>query len=171
MTWTYDEVGATRTGVIPPGYRSLRVRHRIGHGDLGLLGEALLIWRVHAVAGVPVEASAGRAAPGVDAEARIGVGPLRLPAPCRVVWVEAAEDRVAFAYGTLPGHPFVGEESFAVERDGEGDLWFVAAAFSRPNWWAVRMTGPVAPALQRLYLARLAGGARRLASPETPRQD
>lgn len=167
MTWTYAEVGATREGPLPPGYRHLDVRYPLRRpvADLPALGEALLTWRLHAAIGVPMLASARRAAPGVDAQARLGVGPLRLPSPCRVVWVEesglSGGDRVAFGYGTLPGHVFSGEESFSIERDADG-LWFAARAFSRPvRWWA-RAAGPLVPLGQRLYLRRLAAGARSL---------
>lgn len=166
MTWTYPEVGVTRTGLPGPvGFRWLRVRHRLGPGDgrdLSELGEALLTWRVHAAAGVPLRTSAPRAAAGVDAETRLGVGPVRLRTPCRVVWVEATGDRVAFAYGTLPGHPFRGEEAFVIERDGAGDLWFAAQSVSRPAWRVLRPAGPLVRIPQRLYLRLLARGARRL---------
>lgn len=39
--------------------------------------------------------------------------------PVRVVSVVDTEDRVGFAYRTLPGHPVAGEEAFIVHRDGE----------------------------------------------------
>ena len=168
-TWTYPNVGVTRTGAagaVPEGYRRLHVRHRLGSasgpGDLGRLGEALLTWQVHAAAGISMQASAPRAAPGVDAETRLGFGPLRPQTPCRVVWVEKTRDRVAFGYGTLPGHLFSGEEAFAIEQDDAGHLWLVATAVSCPQWRMLKPVGPLVRVVQRLYLRLLARGARRV---------
>jgi len=160
---TYPEVGATRAGPLPGGYRHLHVRHRLGPGDLGAVGRALLTWRVHAAARVLVDADAPVADVGVDVRTRLGVGPLRLVVPCRVVWAETGERAVGFGYGSLPGHPFVGEEAFRVERDDDGVLWFVVDAFSRPAWaWLVPLARAV-PVVQHAYLRLLAHGARRLA--------
>ena len=164
MTWTYAEVGATRDGVRPPGYRWLNVRHRLGRGDVAGVGEALLTWRLHAAAGITLAADAPRAAPGVGAEARLGIGPLRLPAPCRVVWVEEGARRYGFGYGTLPGHVFVGEEAFTVERDADGVVWFVVQAFSRPARWPLQLARPAVALGQRAFVGRLAAGARSLLS-------
>lgn len=160
---TYPEVAATRGGPLPAGYRHLHVRHRLGAGDLDVVGRGLLAWRVHAAAHVTVHADAPVADVGVDVRTHLGAGPLRLVVPCRVVWAEAGERAIGFGYGSLPGHPFTGEESFRVERDEAGVLWFVVDAFSRPVWrWLVPLARAV-PLVQRAYLRLLAHGARRLA--------
>ena len=57
MSFTYPEVGATRTGDRPAGYRHLTVRRRLSRHahppqDLERLGEQLLSWQVHAAARV-----------------------------------------------------------------------------------------------------------------------
>lgn len=162
---TYAEVGATLRGVHPDGYRRTRVRRRVASSAtparLTALGDALLGWRVHAAAGVPVDAD-GPAAPGVRATSRPGVGPVRLVAPCVVVGVERTADRRGFAYGTLHGHPFRGEERFGVERGADGGLWFTVDAFSVPDRAWVRAAGPLVGVGQRVYAWRLAGAARRL---------
>lgn len=44
----------------------------------------------------------------------VGAGPLRLRAPCRVVYTVTESRRRGFAYGTLPGHPECGEEAFVI---------------------------------------------------------
>jgi len=45
-------------------------------------------------------------------------------------------DRKGFAYGTLPGHPERGEESFVVERRPDESVWLTIRSFSRPaNRW------------------------------------
>ena len=163
---TYPDVGATRHGPLPSGYRALRVRHLLGAGadavDLERVGDALLRWRVHAAAHVEVIPSAPEAAEGVRVASRPGVGLLRLSVPCAVVWVERTPRRVGFGYGTLPRHPFRGEEAFTVELDDTGDLWFVVTAFSEPAVTSVRLLGPTVVIGQRLYLRVLARGARRV---------
>lgn len=63
-------------------------------------------------------------------------------------------DRVGFAYGTLPGHPECGEQSFVVTRDETGAVWFTIRAFSRPARWFSRLGAPVTRVLQRLATRR-----------------
>lgn len=162
---TYPEVGATRTGQLPPGYRHLRYRTSLGHGDFAAAGDALLDWRLHRAAGVRIEASAPRAAAGVTVVAGLGLGRLRLRAPCQVVWAVADERQAGFGYGTLPGHPARGEEAFLVERDDLGEVWFSVTAFSRPAGWLMRSVGALAVAFQHLYARQLAATLRRLAAP------
>jgi uncharacterized protein (UPF0548 family) len=157
---TYAEVGATRAGPLPPGYRHLRYRTRLGRDDLADAGTAVLTFAMQRAAGVRIRSSAPMAALGVSVTSGLGIGPLRLWAPCRVVWVEQSEDRAGFAYGTLPGHPERGEESFLVSRDGAGDVWLAVTAFSLPASWYTRAAGPVVPVFQAGY-ARLCGRALR----------
>lgn len=58
------------------------------------------------------------------------------PVPTRVVLLEVDEARVMYAAGTLPGHPFSGEESFTLERTDDGSVWLTVRSFARPAaWW------------------------------------
>lgn len=160
---TYAPVGATRERVrsgAVPGYRVLRARHRVARGgdetQRAALAQDLRAWRVHRAAGVRVRA-AGPAMQGVEVVTSLGVGPLAVRAPTRVVWA----DHEGFGYGTLTGHPFAGEEAFRVVlRDG--DVWLDVEAYSRPAQTAVRWAGPLVPVVQRLYVRLLARAARRL---------
>ncbi|NGN70487.1 DUF1990 domain-containing protein, partial [Streptomyces sp. A7024] len=79
------------------------------------------------------------------------------------VWAEEGDARGGFGYGTLSGHPEVGEESFVVELAADGDVYFTVTAFSRPAAWYARAGGPVVPVMQRLYARQLARTLRRLA--------
>ncbi|GAA0459166.1 DUF1990 domain-containing protein [Streptomyces olivaceiscleroticus] len=164
---SYPEHGATQHGPLPAGYHHLRVEVPVGHGRAVLerAGEAITTFRMHRAAGVRVRAGAASAEPGVPVEVGLGVGPLRVTAPCRVVWSTYDSDRIGFAYGTLDGHPERGEESFLAELRADGSVWFAVTAFSRPARWYTRLAGPVVPVLQRAYarhcgrtLRRLAGG-------------
>ncbi|RKN07637.1 DUF1990 family protein [Streptomyces radicis] len=135
----------------PPGYRLLRARVRVGEGpdDLAEAGRIVTMWGMHRAAGFRVAADEPRARPGVVVDASLGAGPLRLPAPCRVVWTVDEPDRVGFAYGSLPGHPLTGEEAFEVERAEDGAVWLKVTAFSRGATWYTRAAWPLVGVVQR----------------------
>ncbi|MFF5263440.1 DUF1990 family protein [Actinomadura viridis] len=165
--FTYADVGATRDGDIPPGYRWLRTRTEIGSGPEVMRNatDALMEFWMHRALPARVTASAPRAVAGVVVELSLGPGPLRVAAPCRVVWAEEGERRAGWAYGTLPGHPASGEESFVVHMDDSGDVWFTVTAFSRPASRLMRAAGPLAPMFQRAYAHRCGTVLRRLSRP------
>lgn len=152
-TFTYAEVGATRLGPLPRGYHHLHVRVPVGRGRdaFEAAGTALTTWRLHRRAGATVRADAPRAETGGAVEVSVGVGPLRVAAPCEVVWTAYERERTGFAYGTLTGHPERGEEAFTVELADDGTVWFTVLAFSRPAAWYTRIGGPLVPVLQRGY--------------------
>ena len=72
-----------------------------------------------------------------------------LAAPCRIVGVIDGQTRWGFAYGTLPGHPEQGEESFAVSMSADRTVRFEIEAFSRPGDPIVRLSGPIGRGIQR----------------------
>jgi uncharacterized protein (UPF0548 family) len=162
----YPEVGATRHEELPDGYRHLRHQVLIGRGRdvFEAAGAAVTTWRMHREAGVRIRAGALRAEPGTAVECAIGVGPLRIDAPCRVVWTVYEAQRIGFAYGTLAGHPECGEESFVVELLPDDSVRFTVTAFSRPGRWYTRLAGPLVPLCQRLYARHCGRTLRRLAA-------
>lgn len=156
---TYPEVGATRSASLPPGYSWLRRRVHLGHGlaVLDRAGAYVLGWGTQLGSGFALYPPPERIAAGTTVLLRIGLPrlrPARLVIPCRVVWTVEEPDRVGFAYGTLPGHPECGEESFVVSMDAAGDVWFEVAAFSRLAAWYARLGRPVAAMLQHLAIER-----------------
>ncbi|SNT31880.1 Uncharacterized protein, UPF0548 family [Asanoa hainanensis] len=155
---TYAEVGATETGELPPGYRHLRYRTAIGRDVFAVAAEAVLTWRMHRAAGIKVDTASAKAAPGVDVTMHIGP----LPAPCRVVWVVDEPNKAGWGYGTLPGHPARGEESFVVSQGEDGVTWFEVTAFSVPAGFLMKAAGPGARLFQRTYAAWCARALRRL---------
>jgi uncharacterized protein (UPF0548 family) len=161
---TYPEVGATREATSPAGYRHLHQRIHLGEGTAVMTSaaRALLTWRMHEAMGVRVQASAPRATAGVTVLTRPGVGPLRLAAPCRVIWAEETPRRAGFGYGTMRGHPLRGEEAFVVTLDPDNRVWFDIRSFSRPARWYVRLASPAVPLLQRAYAHRCGAVLRRL---------
>ncbi|MGW0759936.1 DUF1990 family protein [Streptomyces sp. NPDC002814] len=165
MSFTYDDVGATRErGFCPPGFHPMNVRTRIGEGEpvFRRASEAVLTWEMHRAMGVGIEASAERAEPGVDVTVTLA-GLIR--APCRVVWTVEEHRRAGWAYGTLTGHPECGEEAFLVERTGDGTVWLTVSAFSRGAKWYARAGGPATRGLQHAYARRLGATLRRLCAP------
>ncbi|MFJ1596356.1 DUF1990 family protein [Streptomyces sp. NPDC088261] len=164
--FTYREVGATRLGPLPRGYRHLFHTARIGRGRPAFeaAGAAVTTWAMHRRAGTRIRARSARAEAGGAVEVSLGAGPLRVRAPCRVVWTAYEKDRTGFAYGTLPGHPERGEESFMVDLHEDGTVWFTVMAFSRPARWYTRLAGPLVPVLQRAYAVRLGRTLERLAA-------
>lgn len=168
--FTYAGVGATGSGrageLPPPGYHLLRVRTGIGEGRevFAAAGRAVLDWRMHRALGIRVTASAPSAAPGVRVVVGLGAGPLRINAPCEVVWTADEARRTGFAYGTLPGHPERGEESFVVEWEPDGGVVLEVTAFSRPAAWYTRAAGPLGRVAQRAYAHRCGSVLRRLAA-------
>ncbi|MFI6516268.1 DUF1990 family protein [Spirillospora sp. NPDC050679] len=163
--FTYDEVGATETLDLPPGYNHLRVRVPVGEGPVVFrnAADALMEFWMHRAIPVRLNASARRAEPGVSVEVGLGVGPLRINAPCRIIWTTDLERRAGWAYGTLPGHPERGEESFVVHLDDEGEVWLTVTAFSLPASRLARAAGPLVPVMQRAYARRCGAVLRRLA--------
>ncbi|MFC9343046.1 DUF1990 family protein [Streptomyces sp. NPDC057020] len=162
---SYREVAATRSPAdLPEGYHHLRYSAVVGHGRAAFeaAGAAVTTWRMHRATGARLLADADRAAPGVTVEISAGLGPLRLGAPCSVIWTAYEERRVGFAYGTLTGHPECGEESFMVHLEPDGTVRFAVTAFSRPVAWYTRLAGPVVPLLQREYARMLGRTLRRL---------
>lgn len=164
---TYPEQGATARRPLPAGYHHLHHRTRVGRGRAAFeaAGTAVATFRAHLTSGMRVERDgAGVVGPGDRVTVGIGLGPLRITAPCRIVWTAYEPTRAGFAYGTLTGHPERGEESFVVDMDPDGTVWFTVTAFSRPAAWYTRLAGPVVPFLQLRYARRLGRHVRRLAA-------
>jgi uncharacterized protein (UPF0548 family) len=134
---TYGEAGQT-AGVLPPGYHHLRRSAVIGSGAGEFAGaaHALFSWQAHLRAGLRVAASPATAEPGTVALLGLGVGVIRIAAPCRVIYAVHEPYRRRFAYGTLPGHPERGEEAFIIEQHHDGTVTFTITAFcARPRCW------------------------------------
>ncbi|KAF0248387.1 MAG: hypothetical protein FD167_2213 [bacterium] len=61
-------------------------------------------------------------------------------------------ERFGFAYGTLPAHAESGEECFSVEwRHQDNTVWYDLLAFSKPNYFIVKLGHPVCRMLQKRF--------------------
>jgi uncharacterized protein (UPF0548 family) len=165
---TYGAVGATRAPDLfshpPQGFRPVEHRARIGHGDARFeyASAQALSWGIQRNSGLRVDHDGGPAmVAGDSAMLVLAVGPLRIHAPVRVVYLVDEPWRRGFAYGTLPGHPESGEESFIVTQREDGSVWLTVRAFSRPSsrlWRMLYIAGRVGRAvITRRYLRALAG--------------
>ncbi|GAB20139.1 hypothetical protein GOEFS_106_00350 [Gordonia effusa NBRC 100432] len=160
--FTYSEVGATAAGrEMPVDYHHLQAAAIIGSGDeyFRQAREALLSWQVQLRSGIRVASSSPTIAAGTVARLTIGVGPIGMKAPVRVIDVLDEPRHVAFTYGTLPGHPESGEELFGLRQFDDGLIEFEVRAFSRHQSVLTKLGGPAGQIAQKLitkrYLAAL----------------
>lgn len=145
----------------PPGLvRRCWCTELAGPSAFEATGRALQAWAVHRHSGLDVLAD-GPVAVGttVALAAPLPIG--FATAACRVVAVLDEPGRSGFAYGTLPGHPERGEESFVAERDG-ALVRFVVVAVSTPAHLLARLVPPVAHRLQDGAARRYLAAARQL---------
>jgi uncharacterized protein (UPF0548 family) len=157
---TYDAVGSTAGDGFPVGFRHDHHERRLpGADSFERAKQGLTRWAAHEGVGARIFPG-GAVEDGQTVLVDLRFGLLHIVAPCRIVYIVDEADRFGFAYGSLPGHPECGEESFLVERGGDGSVFHIRA-FSRPVDPLVRMGAPVARRIQlritRGYLDALAG--------------
>jgi uncharacterized protein (UPF0548 family) len=144
---TYPEVGATRTALLPTGYRHDEYTCQIeAPKAFEVAKEGLLSWQAHIGVGARVIPAAFGASETVIVV--LAIGPLCVLAPCRIVYVIDERQSFGFGYGSLPGHPEQGEEAFLLDQLGEMSVRFTIRAFSRPAALFVRATSPVSRIIQ-----------------------
>ncbi|CAM3235616.1 hypothetical protein PSET11_00493 [Arthrobacter ulcerisalmonis] len=165
----YPGVGGTEHGVAPAGFNHVLSVVELGNGAelYQRVAAGILGWELQRRAGLRVQADSPVAIPGARVVSGFGVGPFRLNAPCEVVWVRQPTDqpgRAGFGYGTLPGHPASGEESFEVVLADTGAVTLQIRAFSRPANWFYTAGAPVTAAAQRHVTARYIEGALSLST-------
>lgn len=164
LIFNYAEVGATRQSQLPAGCHAWHHRVAVGTGwpRYEQLASALLSWGLHRRAGLEMQVSDERVEPGVVSVAGLRIGPVLITAPCRVIYTIQEARRVAFAYGTLPGHPLAGEERFEISIDDNERICFDLRLFSRPSTAVARFGGPITTAFQSLVNRRYFVAVRRL---------
>jgi uncharacterized protein (UPF0548 family) len=151
---SYPYVGATRTGM-PASYTQLRRSLLLAaQRDFEAAANDLLSWQVQRRAGLTVQASSRQVELDGVVLLRVGIGPVGVGAPCRVVYVERTDIRCGFGYGTLTGHPEQGEEAFVLERRPDGRIVFTVTAFSRPATLLAKAGGPLGRVVQRAVAQR-----------------
>jgi uncharacterized protein (UPF0548 family) len=162
---TYPGVGSARSGDAPPGFRRARRSAVVGSGRVTFerAAAAVLDWRAQRGAGLRVRATGPASTPGTVVVLTAGLPRLGYDIPCRVVWARTDGDERGFAYGTLPGHPESGEESFLVRLTPDDDVVFDIRVFFRLASPAARLAGPLSLLLQRAATERYVAAVRRAA--------
>jgi uncharacterized protein (UPF0548 family) len=160
-SFTYSEVGAT-AGPVPPNYRVERSVAYLGNGPAvwARSQEALRGWQAHRGAGATVHPAGAALAQGTTVIVTMPLWPVYIVAPCRVAYSTDDPRHFGFAYGTLPGHPEQGEESFHVVKDDDGGVRFEIVSFSRPASFITQLGGPFSRSVQRRTTQRYLEGVR-----------
>jgi uncharacterized protein (UPF0548 family) len=164
--FTYPEVGGTRDGALPAGYDHVERAHVVGAGrhEFDRAAAAVFRWAAQRGAGLRVRADGPASTPGTNVLMTAGLRRLGLDIPCRVVWVADEPHRRGFGYGTLPGHPESGEESFVVSLEPDGRVVYTLRAFARLATPLARLGAPVSHRVQTLALDRYVTAVRRAAT-------
>lgn len=149
---TYVERGATLAGPLPAGYHHLEEEAVLGRGRdvFTSASNGLRTWQAHHFMGVRVFPIDAPLAAGTTVVVSLGPRFGAIAAPCRVIAVVDEPRRFGFAYGTLPGHPEQGEESFVASIADDDTVRFAIKAFSRHGDPLTRISGPLGHKMQSL---------------------
>ena len=163
--FTYPEVGGTRSRPLPAGYHHAESSGVVGSGrdSFERAAAAIFAWRAQRGLGLRVRATGPASEPGTLVVLTAGLPQLGYDMPCRVVWAQTDGEERGFGYGTLPGHPESGEESFAVRLQGDGAVVFTTRVFSRLVSPLARLGGPVSRFVQHRALDGYVAAIRRAA--------
>lgn len=163
----YPHLGLTRLVALsrpegiswPTGFSHVDKTTTVGSGPdtFAALAEGIMTWEIQRRSGLSVKAPP-RAGVGSRVVSGFGVGQLRLPVPCEVVWALEPQQLKApdgssvmvagFGYGTLPGHPALGEEAFLALMTADGRVDFRLLAFSKPAGLIFTLGAPVTKLVQ-----------------------
>ena len=147
---TYDDVGATFSGAYPHEYHSACYEIELGHGqeifERSVMG--LKEFRSHRTKWTKIFPESAQVEVGQSLIVMIGTSAVSIAAPCRIVKVVDEDCIFGFAYGTLPGHPENGEESFVIRLSPSGTVNFEIRSFSRAQGILVKLSGPIARLIQ-----------------------
>ncbi len=159
---SYPEVGASAEIDSVSARAALAPRYDVdlhelvlgkGRGRFQRARSALLAWRQFEIPWLELH-GAGPVEPGRNVATLVSLAGLWFLSPCQVVYAEIHENEnsVAYAYGTLDGHPESGEERFAVSIDPTTDeVRYQVSAFSRPARFFSRLGYPFVRRLQKRF--------------------
>lgn len=166
---TYGHVGSTLdASQYPHGLARQEERRSIGTGQAAFEAAkvALRVWSPQRAVGASVQPPGIRPDLGETVVLRLGIGPVQLSVPNRIVAVVDEPDRYGYAYGTLPGHPACGEELFLIERVANDHVIFtirVDAKVADDLRMLAFVITPVQRIALRRYLSAVAGYVRKSA--------
>lgn len=160
---TYDHVGSTLGTAVPCYTRTVE----LGRDNFDVAVDGLREWACHRNTGATVHPEGAPIAEGTTVLVILRVGPVRLLVPDRIVAVVNEPDTFGFAYGTLPGHPELGEEAFLVERHADGRTTFTIRVAAKGDWLIARLASPIVRCLQRAALNQYLVALQRYATQPT----
>lgn len=148
--------------VIPGDWTVLRDELLLGVGESTFIAASsrLRTWEAHRYAGLRVDEP--EPVPGLLVSPQLRVLTLELTAPCLVIEVVDEPREYAFVYGTVPGHPEQGEQTFRVWLREDGLVKGCVASFSRGALPLTRLAAPISQRLQQLIARRYLKGMRPL---------
>jgi len=161
-TPTYDHVGSTLDPLrwSAPDVHSHHLSVGRGAQAFAAARTALRTWVPQRAIGADVMPPAQPVALDETVLLVLRRGPLYVVAPDRIVAVVDEPGRFAFAYGTLPGHPERGEESFTVERQLDDTVQATIRLQAGPGTITAQAAAPIVSRLQavapRRYLQAIA---------------
>ncbi|MEO7572631.1 MAG: DUF1990 domain-containing protein [Acidimicrobiales bacterium] len=151
---TYDAIGSTHPDrAHGPAYVDSSRTIAGTAGSMDRARQALQTWVAQRGLGAHLAPPDAPVLEGTTLLVVLPAGPIELVAPVRVMWVIDEPDRFGFGYGTLPGHPERGEESFMAQELGD-EIVLAVAVDASPASWAARLAGPVGSAVQRRAVRR-----------------
>jgi uncharacterized protein (UPF0548 family) len=173
---TYDHVGSTLDPQrwSAPDVHTQHLDVGTGAAAFDAARTALRTWVPHAGIGARIEPANQLVESGATVLVVLRRGPLFVIAPDRIVAVVDEPRRFAFAYGTLPGHPERGEESYTVEHLDDDTVRATIRVHARAGTLPARA---IAPIVRWLQTAALRGYLRAIANhvsaaderPDAPR--
>jgi uncharacterized protein (UPF0548 family) len=147
--WSALAPNATREDIGAGGYAHHVYEDSLS-ADFDIAAERLLAYKIYPPQRMKAHVctSDGRVCRGAVIVQRISLGPVAIEAAVRVLEFERLENRVGFAYVTLPGHIELGIAAFAVSRI-DGGLNLRIETWSRPGHWSTKVAGPFSRLIQR----------------------
>ena len=179
--YTYPEVGESREGQRPDGYRIDHHKARLGSGEtcFEAARAAVRAWRMFETPWIRLTNPQAPFQVGETLVAQVYHLGFYSLLPDRVVYIIDEPGRFGFAYGTLNGHAEQGEERFLVTYTpgaggpekggaaGEGAVRFELFAFSRPRHPLARLGVPAVRLIQRSAAAAYTEAMRRAVSEQS----
>ena len=167
---TYDHVGST---LDPSRWAApcVRVRHRtVGRGPAAFEAarQALRTWVPQLGIGATVEPAGEPVVTGATVLVVLRRGPFHVVAPDRIVGVIDEPRRFGYAYGSLPGHPERGEESFLVEHLDDDTVCASIRVQAGPGTLPAHAVAPLVRAAQHAALDGYLGAIARHVHHQRP---
>jgi len=151
---TYAHVGSTLAPEPRAGAYTDSIDVGTGERDFASARDAVQTWVAQRAIGAEIVPADQDVELGATVILVVRRGPVFFLAVDRVVAVIDEPRQYSFAYGTLPGHPERGEESFTVDRLDDDRVRVAIRVEAESSTITGRIAGPVMRWIQRAALGR-----------------